>query len=454
MGVLETEETTFQRGIWILAKTSRGEELALVAGPLNNEQIEKYKKKNKEEQKNGSSRGNDPQLQDVEFVRLADEHDLDIRSSTAAEEDEALLKAREILRSHNLDMKLVDVEFLFHKKKMFLYFTSEQRVDFRSYVRDLAREFRTRIELRQIGVRDEAKVGGGLGPCGMPCCCSYWLNRFSPICIRMVKEQNLALNPTKISGICGRLMCCMGFEHDMYHRLWEQLPNPGSKVRGPQKTYVLAGVDIHTHTVRIVSNEGKHLELPITSFEEFREAVKNGTDDAFLDRLAPASLPSSSERNVEQAMHPSPSPPRGTAQQKEQGGRKDSKRNQRDSRSAKDTGASSKESKSQEEQRNQTSTKKKSKKRRRRRPKKKQGSETTGGAANTQEKAKQGSSNKDNKEKKDQSQQKGSAKNQSNAPSKRKKRRGSGSSRGGRTNQAPRQNTADKTSSSASHGKE
>ncbi|MCL1941240.1 MAG: hypothetical protein FWG09_04790, partial [Synergistaceae bacterium] len=139
-------------------------------------------------------------LQEVSFVSAADEEEIEAVKRNHSDEEEALLKSRGLLVGHKLPIKLVEVEFLFDKKKLFFYFTSDNRVDFRAYVRDLAREFRTRIEMRQIGVRDEARSAKGISQCGRPCCCSYWLHKFTPICIRMVKEQNLALNPAKISG--------------------------------------------------------------------------------------------------------------------------------------------------------------------------------------------------------------------------------------------------------------
>jgi cell fate regulator YaaT (PSP1 superfamily) len=170
----------------------------------------------------------------------------------------------------------VEVEYLFDKKKLFFYFTSDNRVDFRAYVRDLAREFRTRIEMRQIGVRDEARSAKGISQCGRPCCCSYWLHKFTPICIRMVKEQNLALNPTKISGLCGRLMCCMSFEHDMYEEIWKKLPNPGSKLKTSNGNYIVDGVDLKNKSVLIRCPEGKDVSIPVDDFEKYKQTVMSG----------------------------------------------------------------------------------------------------------------------------------------------------------------------------------
>ena len=173
-------------------------------------------------------------------------------------------------------MKLIDVEFLRAKRKLFFYFSSEQRVDFRAYVRDLAREFKTRIELRQVGVRDEAKIIRGVGPCGQPCCCSYWLNQFAPICIKMVKEQNLALNPAKISGICGRLMCCMCYEHEAYHEAWEGFPNPGTKIKTPNGNVIVAGIDLPTKSLRCFIVGKGEVKIPKDKFAEFKDVVTSG----------------------------------------------------------------------------------------------------------------------------------------------------------------------------------
>ena len=140
----------------------------------------------------------------------------------------------EKVTEHQLDMKLVDVEYTFDRNKVIFYFTADGRVDFRELVKDLAAIFRTRIELRQIGVRDEAKMLGGIGPCGRMLCCSTFLGDFDPVSIKMAKDQNLSLNPTKISGLCGRLMCCLKYENDEYEAAKEQLPDLGEMIETPQ----------------------------------------------------------------------------------------------------------------------------------------------------------------------------------------------------------------------------
>lgn len=278
LGIMEIFDLPVQRGEWILIETTRGVEIGLVGGELSGEQEERYRSSCLEESDEGQPKGGEPTLQNVVFKSRASSDDLNVRSQALDEEQRVLISAREILKGHNLPMKLVDVEYLLDRKKLFFYFTSEQRVDFRAYVRDLAREFKTRIELRQIGVRDEAKSVKGISPCGRECCCSYWLHRFTPICIRMVKEQNLALNPTKISGICGRLMCCMSFEHEMYTQLWKNLPNPGSKVKGPMGNFLLLGIDLKAAGVRVRCPDGKEILVSVADFEEFRSTVLRGDE--------------------------------------------------------------------------------------------------------------------------------------------------------------------------------
>ncbi|ATY83605.1 hypothetical protein CVV65_00260 [Kyrpidia spormannii] len=150
------------------------------------------------------------------IIRLATEEDERQMEGNRRAAKEALGVCADLIRRHSLPMKLVDAEYTFDRNKLIFYFTAEGRVDFRELVKDLAAAFRTRIELRQIGVRDEAKMVGGIGPCGRVTCCSSWLGEFVPVSIRMAKDQQLSLNPSKISGLCGRLMCCLKYEADSY----------------------------------------------------------------------------------------------------------------------------------------------------------------------------------------------------------------------------------------------
>ena len=276
LGLLDIGDPAPKAGSWVSIKTVRGLEVGVLGGTLSQEQEAKYRSACLESSGDEHSKGPEPMLQEAEFLAPLSPIQINEYYLRRSDEGEVLVKSRRLLHDHELQMKLVDVEYTMDRKKLFFYFTSEQRIDFRSYVRDLAKEFRVRIEMRQIGVRDEAKTVRGVAPCGRPCCCSYWLHRFTPINIRMVKEQNLALNPTKISGICGRLMCCMGYEHLNYSRLWKSLPSPGSKIKTAQGNYVLEGVDLQMESVRVRFPEGREVSIPIAEFADFKEVVLRG----------------------------------------------------------------------------------------------------------------------------------------------------------------------------------
>ncbi|MEA4825389.1 PSP1 domain-containing protein [Clostridium sp. JNZ J1-5] len=166
-------------------------------------------------------------------IRKATEEDIQKHQENRQKQEEAFNLCLEKIQKHDLPMKLIDVEYTFDNNKIIFYFTADGRVDFRELVKDLASVFRTRIELRQIGVRDEAKMIGGLGTCGRPMCCSSFLGDFVPVSIKMAKEQNLSLNPTKISGICGRLMCCLNYEQTIYEDIKKELPKVDSIVETP-----------------------------------------------------------------------------------------------------------------------------------------------------------------------------------------------------------------------------
>lgn len=165
------------------------------------------------------------------IVRIANEDDIRRHEENEMKKEKALKLCQEKIDKHGLEMKLIDVEYTFDNNKIIFYFTADGRVDFRELVKDLASVFKMRIELRQIGVRDEAKMLGGIGSCGKSLCCSTWLSDFEPVSIKMAKVQNLSLNPTKISGICGRLMCCLKYENDIYMELRKGMPDNGEKIK-------------------------------------------------------------------------------------------------------------------------------------------------------------------------------------------------------------------------------
>jgi len=184
-------------------------------------------------------------------VRIATEADMAIVAKNEKQELEAFKICEEKIRKHKLDMKLVAVEYTFDQSKILFYFSAEGRIDFRDLVKDLASVFRTRIELRQIGVRDEAKMIGGLGVCGQPLCCSTFLGDFQPVSINMAKDQGLSLNPTKISGTCGRLMCCLKYENDAYQDLLKHTPAQDSLVDTPQGRGTVMDTSLLKGTCRV-----------------------------------------------------------------------------------------------------------------------------------------------------------------------------------------------------------
>ena len=161
---------------------------------------------------------------------------------------------KEKIEKHKLNMKLIDCEFTFDSSKVIFYFTSETRVDFRELVKDLASYFRIRIELRQVGIRDEAKLLGGLGPCGRPCCCSSCMGDFARVSIKMAKTQGLSLNPTKISGLCGRLMCCLQYENDYYSEVFKLMPKINSEVTTPDGKATVVSNDMLKKVVTVRFN--------------------------------------------------------------------------------------------------------------------------------------------------------------------------------------------------------
>lgn len=204
-----------------------------------------------------------------EVVRRATNEDRKRAEQNREKEKEAFRSCEKMILAHELEMKLVDVEYAFDGSKILFYFTADGRVDFRELVKDLAAAFHTRIELRQIGVRDEAKMLGGLGICGQPFCCSRFLEDFQPVSIKMAKEQGLSLNPTKISGSCGRLMCCLKYEQDAYEYLLSFTPHVGWTVRTEQGDGVVMDANPITGALLIKLNDSEAAPVKV-----MREDVK------------------------------------------------------------------------------------------------------------------------------------------------------------------------------------
>ncbi|MEW9675322.1 stage 0 sporulation family protein [Lentibacillus sp. L22] len=189
-----------------------------------------------------------------QLIRVADEKDKLTVVENQEKAETAFQTCAKKITEHKLEMNLVEVEYTFDRNKIIFYFTADGRVDFRNLVKDLAALFKTRIELRQIGVRDEAKMLGGIGPCGRMLCCSTFLGDFEPVSIKMAKDQNLSLNPAKISGLCGRLMCCLKYENDAYETAKRDLPDLGETIKTPFGNGKVVGLNI---LERII-----HIELP------------------------------------------------------------------------------------------------------------------------------------------------------------------------------------------------
>ncbi len=227
-------------------------------------------------------------------IRIATEEDVVQEKEDKIKEKEAFEICEEKILKHDLDMKLIDVEMTFDHNKLIFYFTSDGRVDFRELVKELASVFRTRIELRQIGVRDEAKMLNGIGICGRTLCCATFLGNFTPVSIKMAKEQNLSLNPAKISGICGRLMCCLKYEEEVYEELNKNLPNVGDIISCSDGTGEILSVNVLMQNVKAAVRK-KENDPPTIGFYHVEEIKvikarkrakhQSGEDEAALMNL-------------------------------------------------------------------------------------------------------------------------------------------------------------------------
>jgi cell fate regulator YaaT (PSP1 superfamily) len=201
-------------------------------------------------------------------LHLATEDELRMMLSFKSKEKEALTRCHERILQHKLPMKLVEAEYNFDGSRLTFYFTADERVDFRALVRDLAATFRTRIELRQIGARDQAKLQRGVGPCGKTLCCSSWITDFGIVSIKMAKEQGLPLNPTKISGVCGRLMCCLSYENDNYIQAKQQMPHIGTMLETPSGTGKVVAINVPQNSVEVMLESGVTIHVPVETQEQ------------------------------------------------------------------------------------------------------------------------------------------------------------------------------------------
>jgi len=234
-------------GDYVIIDAERGQDYAQVIGipeKIPNEELKKPLKK---------------------IIRVATREDVDQINENKKRIKDAFQICAKKIQERKLEMKLIDAEYSFDGTKLIFYFTSEDRVDFRELVKDLAHIFKVRIELKQIGVRDEARMLGGFGHCGRPLCCASFLKGFDAVTIRMAKEQNLSLNPTKISGVCGRLMCCLSYEYENYKKYLKGLPKEGEKITVPEGKGKVISVNALKRKVLVRLEEGTQIELDYTN---------------------------------------------------------------------------------------------------------------------------------------------------------------------------------------------
>ncbi|GAC1512145.1 MAG: hypothetical protein NVS2B12_29220 [Ktedonobacteraceae bacterium] len=254
----DPQEQTFTNGQYVIVETVRGVEAGRVV--IATKKIAEHDL-------------SDP-LKPV--LHLATEDELRLMLSYKAREKDALVRCHERILQHHLPMKLVEAEYTFDGSRLTFYFTADERVDFRTLVRDLAATFRTRIELRQIGARDQAKLQGGVGPCGKTLCCSSWITDFGIVSIKMAKEQGLPLNPSKISGVCGRLMCCLSYENDNYIQAKQQMPQLGTFLDTPSGRGKVVSINVPQNSVEVMLESGVTIHTPVESVENKKSGCGSG----------------------------------------------------------------------------------------------------------------------------------------------------------------------------------
>ncbi len=211
------------------------------------------------------------------IIRRANWNDLERQRKNREREREAFVHCKDRIHERNLDMKLIRVEYLHDASKAIFYYTAQQRVDFRDLVKDLAHRLHTRIEMKQIGVRDEAKLIGALGNCGRYLCCSTFLSDFTPVSVRMAKDQNLAMNPAKVSGVCGRLMCCLAYEYETYEEMLRNLPKKGRWVLCPKGRGRIIDINIFTKKAQVILEDGTELAVDVSGLKTATANARNQT---------------------------------------------------------------------------------------------------------------------------------------------------------------------------------
>ena len=258
----EVEGISLYRYQSVVIETDNGNEIAAVLGEIKAEH-------------NG--------IQIRKFVRVCTDEDFKKKKRNEEREKEAFKIALEKIKKHKLDMKLVSVHYFLDDNKVLFNFTADERVDFRELVKDLASVFKKRIELRQIGARDEAKIVQGIGVCGRPFCCNSVKYELQPVTIKMAKDQNLTLNSSKISGACGRLLCCLAYEHDLYAEIKEQYPEEGSKIVLDNQEYTLAEINVIKRKVQLKTEDGLTVYIPLDKLPKRKKQEVSEEQDMIIE---------------------------------------------------------------------------------------------------------------------------------------------------------------------------
>lgn len=297
-GFFACEDPTLRVGDWVLVEVERGRDVGRVraVGGVAS-------------RKCGSSEdGSDP-TRGNRVVRRAEEAEVQQVYTLRADEERVRRTTRELVEQHDLKMKVSDAEWQWDRNKLTIYFTAERRVDFRQLVRDLARTFRTRIELKQIGVRDEAAQLGGVGRCGRQLCCATWLREIKPISLQLAKDQNLSLNPQQISGTCGRLMCCLTYEHDAYLAARKRFPREGKTVRTAQGAERVVSIDIWRSLVTLQDESRQRRVIPLDQLRDEMAAQPATPRDVAPARPAAAPPPLPTPTDTQRPMRRPRRPP-------------------------------------------------------------------------------------------------------------------------------------------------
>jgi cell fate regulator YaaT (PSP1 superfamily) len=288
-GFFTTSDDTLRPGEYVIVEAERGEDLGRVVSVGG---IAAKKCSSCGSAKDGEGETGAFQT----LLRRAAPADIQQLMTLRVDEERVRRTARDLVEEHKLRMKVTEAEWQWDRNKLTLYFTAERRVDFRQLVRDLARTFRTRIELRQIGVRDEAALLGGVGRCGRELCCSTWLREIKPVSLQLAKDQNLSLNPAQISGTCGRLMCCLTYEHDSYLTARKRFPREGKTVRTSQGAEKVIGIDIWHDQVTLLSEAKQRRVVKLDALRAEMSALQEGERAATGEAAERAPVPSTNGR--------------------------------------------------------------------------------------------------------------------------------------------------------------